>query len=132
MVFKLKIDTTRQQEFIEITNQIEKLIKESKTKDGICVIHCPHTTAGLLINEDADPAVRKDILGQLEKLIPQNNNYLHLEGNSHAHIKSSLLSSNLTLIIENFNLVLGRWQGIYFCEFDGPREREVWVKTMQT
>jgi secondary thiamine-phosphate synthase enzyme len=93
-------------------------------------VFCPHTTAGLTINENADPAVKADIIKYLEKLVPENSRFSHSEGNSDAHIKSSLMGNSLNIIIENSKLILGTWQGIYFCEFDGPRNREIYVKIM--
>lgn len=127
----LEINTTKRAELIDITSRIEKIVKESKVKDGFCVIFCPHTTAGLTINENADPSVKKDILNHLEELVPQDKDYAHSEGNSDSHIKSSLLGSSLNVIIENNSLTLGTWQGIYFCEFDGPRPRQIYVKTIE-
>ena len=124
----LEISTTKRCEFIDITAKIEKIIRNEKIKDGICVIFCPHTTAALTINENADPSVKKDIINHLEELVPEGKNYSHLEGNADSHIKSALLGSSLNIIIKNSNLVLGTWQGIYFCEFDGPRRRSVYVK----
>ena len=124
----IKVRTHKKVEFIEITRSVEEVVKENKIKEGICVIFSPHTTAGLLINENADPSVRKDIISQLEKLVPQDGRYSHLEGNADAHIKSSLLGNSLNLIIHEGELILGTWQGIYFCEFDGPRERKVYLK----
>ena len=124
----IKVRTHKKVEFIEITRSVEEVVKESKIKEGICIIFCPHTTAGLLINENADPSVREDIISQLERLVPRDGRYSHLEGNADAHIKSSLLSSSLNLIIHEGELILGTWQGIYFCEFDGPRERKVYLK----
>jgi secondary thiamine-phosphate synthase enzyme len=107
---------------------VEKIVKDAKIKEGICVIFCPHTTAGLAMNENADPSVQKDIIEHLEALVPADKNFSHSEGNSDSHIKSSLLGISLNVIIENGELVLGTWQGIYFCEFDGPRRRNVYVK----
>ena len=127
----IKISTTKRTELIDITSRVEKIVKESKIKDGVCVVFCPHTTAGLTINENADPSVKKDILNHLEELVPQDKNYSHSEGNSDSHIKSSLLGSSLNIIIENNSLVLGTWQGIYFCEFDGPRQRQIYVKIIE-
>jgi len=128
----IEIETRRRVEFIEITASVKKAVKESKIKEGICVIFSPHTTAGLLINENADPSVRKDIISQLEKLVPQDGRYSHLEGNADAHIKSSLLGNSLNLIIHEGELILGTWQGIYFCEFDGPRKRKVYLKLVSS
>jgi len=125
---KISISTTEREEFIDITSKIEKIIKDAKVKDGLCVVFCPHTTAGLTINENADPSVQKDIIEHLEKLVPANKNYSHSEGNSDAHIKSALLGSSLNVIIKEGNLSLGTWQGIYFCEFDGPRSRQAYVQ----
>ena len=127
---KIAINTTKRTEFIDITSKIEKIVKDSKIKDSLCIIFCPHTTAGLIINENADPAVQKDIIKHLEELVPADKGYSHSEGNSDAHIKASFLGSSLNVIIENGTLTLGTWQGIYFCEFDGPRHREVWVKIL--
>jgi secondary thiamine-phosphate synthase enzyme len=127
----ISINTKKRIEFIDITEDIERIVKDSKVKNGICVIFCPHTTAGLTINENADSSVREDIINHLEKLVPYNKNYLHSEGNSDAHIKTSLFLNSLTIIIEDFNLVLGTWQGIYFCEFDGPRKRNVFIKIIK-
>lgn len=124
----LEINTTKRVELIDITSRIEKFVKDAGVKDGICVIFCPHTTAGLTINENADPSVRKDILNHLEELVPEDKNYSHSEGNADSHIKSSLLGSSLNVIIENGQLSLGTWQGIYFCEFDGPRQRQIYIQ----
>lgn len=101
---------------------------KSGAREGVCFIFCPHTTAGLAINENADPSVREDIVTALNRLIPQNNRYAHSEGNSDAHIKSSLLGPSLNIFVEGGKLSLGSWQAVYFCEGDGPRSREIWVK----
>lgn len=127
----ITVNTRKRVEFIDITKDIEKFIKDSKIKDGICVIFCPHTTAALTINENADISVKEDIINHLGKIVPYNEDYLHSEGNSDAHIKSSLLSNSITIIVKNSDLVLGTWQGIYFCEFDGPRRRNVFVKAIK-
>ena len=115
---------------IDITDEVERAIRESGVKDGICVVYCPHTTAGLAINENADPSVRMDILNTLEKLVPYGARYLHLEGNADAHIKSTICGCSLHLIVEGGRAVLGTWQGIFFCEFDGPRSRRVLVEVI--
>jgi secondary thiamine-phosphate synthase enzyme len=104
------------------------MVKQTKVEEGICQVFVPHTTAGILINEGADPSVRRDILNQLDKIVPWSGDYQHREGNSPAHIKASLVGSSETIFIENGRLVLGTWQSIYFCEFDGPRHRQVIVK----
>jgi secondary thiamine-phosphate synthase enzyme len=131
MLYHLQISTRSQTEFIDITGDIQKVVSESKIKSGLCQIFIPHTTAAVTINENADPSVRRDILVELNKLIPFEDDYQHSEGNSAAHIKSSLVGCSLTVIIEENRLQLGTWQGIYFCEFDGPRSRKVWVKILK-
>jgi len=125
---KIDIKTNSRSELIDITDRIRAIVKRSKVNDGICFIFCPHTTAGLTINENADPKVKRDIINSLNKLIPENAGYSHTEGNADSHIKSSLFGSSLTVFVENGQLALGTWQGIYFCESDGPRSREVWIK----
>ena len=124
----LQVRTHKQFECINITSQVHSLIKDSGVKDGIVTIYCPHTTAAITINEGADPSVVHDLLYELDKLIPLRDNYQHLEGNSAAHIKSSLVGCFQTVIIENGSLVLGTWQAIFFCEFDGPGNRKVLIK----
>lgn len=122
------IKTKRAQEFVDITGFVNEAVVKSEVKNGIAVIFVPHTTAGITINENADPNVVKDILSGLNKAFPERNGYLHVEGNSHAHIKASLIGSSCNIIIENGRLKLGTWQGIYLCEFDGPRNRKIYVK----
>jgi secondary thiamine-phosphate synthase enzyme len=124
----ISINTRKREEFIDITAEIERVVEQERVIRGICVVFCPHTTAALTINENADPSVREDILTYLKETIPENKSYSHLEGNADAHIKSSLLGSSLNIIVEEKKLVLGTWQGIYFCEFDGPRRRKVYVE----
>jgi secondary thiamine-phosphate synthase enzyme len=120
------INSERRIEFIDITNKIQKVIDDSAVKDGIIFLYVPHTTAGLTINENYDKTVKQDIIGKLNDLVPENENYLHSEGNSDSHIKSSLIGNEMFLFFEDKKLVLGRWQGIFFCEFDGPRKREIY------
>jgi secondary thiamine-phosphate synthase enzyme len=127
---KISIKTAKRIDLIDITGQIQNTVSKSKVKDGICFVFCPHTTAGLTINENADPQVKRDIINTLDKLVPENAGYSHSEGNADSHIKSSLLGSSLTIFIEDGQLAFGTWQGIYFCEGDGPRSREVWVKIL--
>ena len=127
----IDIKTTKRAEFIDITSRVSKAVMQEKVNSGVCVVFCPHTTAGLTINENADPSVKKDIINHLEELVPEGKGYSHMEGNADSHIKSSLLGSFLNIIIERGNLALGTWQGIYFCEFDGPRSREVYVKIIK-
>ncbi|HKK83083.1 MAG TPA: secondary thiamine-phosphate synthase enzyme YjbQ [Atribacterota bacterium] len=122
------VPTHNRTEMLDITSDVQKVVQESKQQEGLCCVFIPHTTAGITINENADPSVQKDILYELNKVIPFDDNYSHLEGNSAGHIKSSLIGSSVNIIIENGQLKLGTWQGIYFCEFDGPRTRKAWVK----
>ncbi len=126
-----RIQTTKTQQFIDITDQVAAAVRNSGVRDGIAVIYVPHTTAGVTINENADPDVVRDMLFALDKTYPVRGEYLHSEGNSHAHIKASLMGSSCTVIIEEGSLLLGTWQGIYFCEFDGPRNREYYVKIIR-
>ena len=114
-------------EMIDITGRIRTLLKESGIKSGVCHVFVPHTTAAVTINENADPDVPRDILMELEKIVPLNDHYRHMEGNSAAHIKASILGASETVFIEDGELVLGTWQSIFFCEFDGPRTRRVLV-----
>ena len=131
MLEEIGINTNRRVEFIEITNSIQKIVTKSDIKEGICYLFVPHTTAGLTINENADPTVLEDMIMELNKIIPFDDNYEHLEGNSAAHIKSSLIGVNQMIIIEKGKLKLGTWQGVYFTEFDGPRNRKLYVKIVE-
>jgi secondary thiamine-phosphate synthase enzyme len=124
------IKTSKREEIIDITELIKKHIKLSNIKDGVCALFVPHTTCGVTINENADPSVKSDFLNQMKKLIPQQGNYLHSEGNSDAHIKSILVGPSLTLLVWDGQLVLGTWQGVYFCEFDGPRNRKLLISIL--
>jgi secondary thiamine-phosphate synthase enzyme len=122
----IKVSSSDREEMIDITSKVEKMIPEKG--EGICVLFTQHTTCGMTINENADPDVKSDMLGFLHRLIPQYEpNFKHFEHNSDAHIKSSIVGSSVTVPFENGKLLLGRWQGIYLCEFDGPRERKVIV-----
>ncbi len=127
-MFKIPIKTNTREQIIDITSSIQQLIQKEKMTSGICVIYAPHTTAAISVNENADPDVKKDITSFLNQSIPQQANFAHMEGNSDAHIKGSLVGFSQTFIIENSMIQLGTWQGIFFMEFDGPRSREVWVK----
>ncbi len=124
----LNIKSKAKTEFIDITDDIQEAIKESGVKSGICYIYVPHTTAGVTINEGADPSVKRDILATLNRLIPFEGDYQHMEGNSAAHIKSTLVGVSQFVVIEEGKALLGTWQSVYFCEFDGPRHRRVIVK----
>ena len=129
-MFEFSVRTTRHSEIVDITGQVEKIVEKSGVRDGICIVYIPHTTAAVTINENADPSVKTDILNYLNRIVPWNGNYTHLEGNAAAHIKASVIGSDRTIIIRNGHLVLGTWQGIYFCEFDGPRSRRVFVEVI--
>lgn len=128
MLKQISVPTNTRSEFVDITGRVQEAVQESGIADGLCHVYVPHTTAGLTINENADPNVRRDILTELEKRIPWQDNYSHSEGNAAAHIKASLMGFSQTIFVENGRLVLGTWQGIFFCEFDGPRQRKVLVK----
>lgn len=131
-LYKHSLSINEAQTMVDITRTIEEDIKKSGVKDGIAVVYCPHTTAGITINENADPDVVRDLIYGFEKVYPTNDrNYKHFEGNSHAHMKSSTIGASQTLIIDNGRLILGTWQDVYFCEFDGPRNRNFYVKIME-
>jgi secondary thiamine-phosphate synthase enzyme len=121
----LTLKTTRRTELVDITAEIARRVESSGVVGGICLLYVPHTTAGIVINEGDDPDVARDIEAALDRMVPRNAGYKHGEGNADAHIKSSLVGVSQTLPIRNGQLVLGRWQAIFFCEFDGPRQREV-------
>lgn len=128
MFLTISINTRDRSEMIDITSKVEKELNKSGLKDGVCFLFVPHTTAGITINESADPSVMSDLREMFNKLIPWEGSYRHLEGNSAAHIKSSLVGSSAIVLIESGHLKLGTWQGIFFCEFDGPRSRKVHIK----
>jgi secondary thiamine-phosphate synthase enzyme len=126
----LSVTSRTRCEIIDLTGQIERIVGES-VKSGFVIIYVPHTTAGVTINENADPDVKSDFLKKLEKLVPKTEPYYeHGEGNSDSHVKTALVGNSATVLVEDGRLLLGRWQGIYFCEFDGPRRREVYVKSI--
>ncbi|NLJ49583.1 MAG: YjbQ family protein [Candidatus Atribacteria bacterium] len=128
MFTEIQLQTKKQEEFLSITRMIREIVKNSRIKDGIAIIQIPHTTAGITINESADPDVVSDISRMLNIMVPDRFDYFHQEGNSPAHIKASLMGSSALVIIKEGDLMLGTWQGIFFCEFDGPRSRKIWVK----
>jgi len=125
---EIPIQSRRRAEFIKIDAQVEEAIRESGAKEGVCYIYVPHTTAGVTINEGADPAVAEDILAKLDELVPRHARYAHTEGNADSHIKATLMGSSAVVLIEGGRPALGTWQSIFFCEFDGPRRRRVLVK----
>jgi secondary thiamine-phosphate synthase enzyme len=126
MIKQFSIKTSKRNEFIDITPHIQDLVGD--VSEGVVTIFVPHTTTGITINENADPDVPRDILKKLEEMIPQQDNYSHMEGNSDAHIKASLFGSSVRVIVQDGRLLLGTWQSIFFCEFDGPRTRKVYVQ----
>jgi secondary thiamine-phosphate synthase enzyme len=128
---EIPIRSHRRAELVKLDAQVGKAIEESGVKDGVCYIYVPHTTAGVTINEGADPAVGEDLLARLEQLVPRNAPYAHAEGNADSHIKASLVGSSATVLIEGGRPVLGTWQSIFFCEFDGPRPRRVVVRVTE-
>ena len=130
MLIKLDINTSEHTQMLDITGLVRKAVMESKVKDGICTVFIPHTTAAVTINENADPDVVRDFTMEINKIVPWEDGYHHMEGNSAAHLKSSMIGFSEQIIIDSGRLVLGTWQGIYFCEFDGPRHRKVYVKVM--
>ncbi len=127
----LEVKTGSRVELVDITEKVVKEVRRSGIRDGICHLFVPHTTAGIAINENADPSVKRDIVMETSKMVPFEDGYQHTEGNAAAHIKSVLLGPGLTLFIEGGNVVLGTWQGIFFCEFDGPRRRKVHLKVVE-
>lgn len=131
MLTKLDVTTKKHTEMQDITWLIQKAVTVSGVKDGLCTVFIPHTTAAVTINENADPDVVKDFTKEINKIVPWEDGYLHMEGNSAAHLKSSMIGFSEQIIIEDGRLVLGTWQGVYFCEFDGPRHRKVYVKIMK-
>jgi len=131
MFKKISLKTNDRVEFVDITSKIQNAVKKTGVDSGLVMIHIPHTTAAVTINENADPDVAADIKKEVNKIIPFDDNYAHLEGNSAAHIKSSLFGVDQTVIIKNKKLLLGTWQGIYFCEFDGPRSRNIYLKIIE-
>ena len=131
MLIKLDIITNAHTEMKDITRLIRKAVTDSGVKDGICTVFVPHTTAAVTINENADPDVVRDFTKEINKIVPWEDGYHHAEGNSAAHLKSSMIGFSEQLIIDKGRLVLGTWQGIYFCEFDGPRHRKLYLKILE-
>ncbi|HPN31870.1 MAG TPA: secondary thiamine-phosphate synthase enzyme YjbQ [bacterium] len=131
MLYEINVKTNSSVELIDITRKINETISKSGIDSGICLVFTPHTTAAITINENADSDVQSDIIKEINKIIPFNDNYRHSEGNSAAHLKSSLFGASENIIVESGRLLLGTWQGIYFCEFDGPRSRKVFVKILK-
>jgi len=131
MIYEIQLQTKRRDDMLDITEQVEKIMARENVQDGLIVVYSPHTTAGITINENADPDVQIDILRRLDEVYPlEDDKDRHVEGNSAAHLKASTIGASQTVIIHKGKLLLGRWQGIYFCEFDGPRTRSCFVKTI--
>jgi len=128
MVRYINVRSKSRNEFIDITEMVHEVVKEAGITKGICYLYVPHTTAGITINEGADPSVQRDIVNALSRLVPHEMNYFHREGNADAHIKTTLVGSSLNVIVEEGKLLLGTWQSIFFCEFDGPRHRRIAIK----
>jgi secondary thiamine-phosphate synthase enzyme len=128
-MIKIEVITKAKEDLIDITPRVREEIESSGVENGLCLVYVPHTTAGVTINENADPSVREDLLMTVKKIVPDSLPFRHMEGNSPAHVKASLIGSSINLIIEEGRLSLGTWQGIFFCEFDGPRNRKVYLKT---
>lgn len=122
------VKTHERTQLIDITSQVQKAVTDSGCREGICMVYCPHTTGAITINESADPSVRSDIIMALNQIVPWDAPYRHMEGNSPAHVKSSLVGASEFIAIEKGHLVLGTWQGVFFCEFDGPRTRKVHIR----
>ena len=131
MIHKFKVKTSAKAEMADITREVQGIVRENGLEGGVCHVFVPHTTCGLAINENADPDVKRDIIAKLADAIGEDFDYRHAEGNSPAHIKAALVGSSLTVFVEEGALLLGTWQGLYLCEYDGPRTREVWVKTIK-
>jgi secondary thiamine-phosphate synthase enzyme len=126
----IEIRTRAKEDFVDLTAEVGRAVAASGVKSGVCVVTVPHTTAGVTVNENADPDVRADLLMTLRRIVPDALPYAHAEGNSPAHAKASIVGSSVTLIVEGGRLQLGTWQGIFFCEFDGPRTRKAWVQVV--
>ena len=131
MLKKLTVNTAQHTQLVNVTGLVRKAVEESGVREGICTVFVPHTTAGVTINENADPDVVRDLISSLEKLVPWEDGYRHAEGNSAAHLKASMMGFSQQLIVEGGELLLGTWQGIWFCEFDGPRRRSLVVKVTE-
>ena len=128
---EIKIKTTARNQVIDITPQVKQVIQDNDFQNGILIVYVPHTTAGVGVNENADPDVKTDFIRKMSDIVPEDSSFKHVEGNSDSHIKTILTNTSQTFFVENGSLVLGTWQGIYFCEYDGPRARKCWVKYIE-
>lgn len=127
---RISVKTRVRSELIDITGEVNRVVQKQGVKEGVCYVYVPHTTAAVTMNENADPSVQKDIIHELDTIVPWDDHYSHMEGNAAAHIKSTLVGSSVSIPISNGRLALGTWQGIYFCEFDGPRNREAFIQVI--
>ena len=127
----IEIRTNKNQDIVDITSQVRRSVRESGVRDGMCVVFSMHTTAGITINENADPDVKTDMIAGLSRAFPERDDYRHMEGNSHSHLRTSCVGPSQTLIVSDGDLLLGTWQGLFLCEFDGPRTRRVAVKVAE-
>ena len=128
---KFNVKTTAHTQMLDITREVQNAVTQSGVRDGLCTVFIPHTTAAVTINENADPDVVRDFTTEINKIVPWEDGYYHMEGNSAAHLKASMIGFSEQIIVEDGRLVLGTWQGIYFCEYDGPRTRKVYVKVLE-
>lgn len=131
MIYTFEVKTRSRTELVDITSEVEEVIKKSGIESGVCMLYIPHTTAAITVNENYDPSVGDDISSTLSRLIPHSSHYAHTEGNADAHIKAAIVGSSRTVFFENSKIVFGTWQGIFFCEFDGPRTRKVFIKIIK-
>jgi secondary thiamine-phosphate synthase enzyme len=126
----LKVRTERRTQLVDVTEMVRRAVEKEGMGSGVCYVYVPHTTAGIMINEHFDPDVASDLEGVFDRLVPRTGPYRHGEGNSDSHAKTALVGTSQMIFVEDGKLALGRWQGVFFCEFDGPRERKIWVKIM--
>ncbi|HXJ04438.1 MAG TPA: secondary thiamine-phosphate synthase enzyme YjbQ [Candidatus Acidoferrum sp.] len=126
----LRVKTARRTQMVDVTEEVERAVTKAGVESGVCIVYIPHTTAGVTINEHFDPDVATDLEGVFERLVPRSGPYRHSEGNSDSHAKAAMTGTSATIFVEEGKLALGRWQGVFFCEFDGPRERRMWVRVM--
>ena len=127
----LRIKTRQRTQLVAVTDLVERVVGESRVDSGVCFVYVPHTTAGVMINEHADPDVASDLEGFFDRLVPQAGPYRHAEGNTDSHAKTVMVGTSQVIFVENGKLALGTWQGVFLCEFDGPRERKIWVKMVE-
>jgi secondary thiamine-phosphate synthase enzyme len=130
VIVKFQVGTAERACMIDVTPQVRQAVRDSGVRVGVCTVYVPHTTAGILVNEGADPAVAQDVVSHLDRAVPWGAAYQHVEGNSAAHIKAAIVGHSATIFVEDSDLALGTWQAVFLCEYDGPRQREVWVKVV--